>query len=201
MNTMPSPKQSEFIAASLRVKPSVEAPSVRQADLKADLKNDESPPEDASSWRQGSRSADPKNDPLPERRSWLDKLAPVAFARYLVVFFIGVSATLAWQAYGGAARELIAPAAASADQQRFNAMGLDLDTVRQSIDRVATSIATGQEQITRSIDQLAAGQEQMTREITKLQAVEQYVLYKNAEPAQRPAAAPKPVWRPAPVAH
>jgi hypothetical protein len=55
--------------------------------------------------------------------------------------------------------------------------------------------------MTRSVDQLAAGQEQMTRQITKLQAVEQYVLYKNSEPAWRPAAAPmfKPVLRPSPA--
>src|SRR5260221_13846564 len=111
---------------------------------------------------------------------------------------MGAPATVAWQAYGDAAREMIAPAASSADQQRFNALGLDLDEVRQSVDRVATSIATSQAQITRSVDQLAAGQEQMTREITKLQAVEQYVLYKNADPPPRPAAAqlPKPVPRP-----
>src|SRR6266849_3756361 len=53
----------------------------------------------------------------------------------------------------------------------------------------------------RSIDQLAAGQEQMTCEITKLQAVEQYVLYKNSEPALRPAPAPmsKPFLRPSPA--
>ena len=175
MNTMPSPKQSEFFAASLLVKPSAEAPSVRPADL--------------------------KNHQLPDRWAWLGKLAPLAFARYLIAFFIGVTATVAWQTYGDAAREMIAPAASSADQQRFNALGLDLDEVRQSIDRVATSIATSQEQITRSVDQLAAGQEQMTREITKLQAVEQYVLYKNSEPAQRTAPAPmlKRVLRPPPA--
>jgi hypothetical protein len=175
MNTMPSPKQSEFFAASLR-KPSVEAPSVRPSDLK----NDQLP------------------DGLPSR---LSKLAPLAFARYLIAFFIGVTATVAWQTYGDAAREMIAPDASSADQQRFNALGLDLDEVRQSIDRVATSMATSQEQMTRSVDQLAAGQEQMTRQITKLQAVEQYVLYKNSEPAWRPAAAPmfKPVLRPSPA--
>src|SRR5712672_1391264 len=147
MNTMSSPKPSEFFAASL-LKPSVEAPSARSADLK----NDQSP--------NGSSS-------------WLGKLAPLAFARYLIAFFIGVTATVAWQAYGGAAREMIAPAASSADQQQFNAIWLDLDAVRQSIDRIATSIASSQGQIARSVDQLAAGQEHMTREITKLQAVEQ----------------------------
>src|SRR5260370_10055100 len=164
MNTRSSTKPSEFCAAWW-LEPSVEAPSVRSTDL--------------------------KNDPLPKGwSSRLSKLAPLAFARYLIAFFIGVTATVGWQTYGDAAREMIAPAASSADQQRFDALGLDLDEVRQSIDRVATSIATSQEQITRSVDQLAAGQEQMTREITKLQADEQYVLYKNSEPAQRTAPSP-----------
>jgi hypothetical protein len=175
MNTMPSAKQSEFFAASLR-KPSVEAPSVPASDL--------------------------KDDPLPDApASRLSKLAPLAFARYLIAFFVGATATVAWQTYGDAAREMIAPDASSADQQRFNALGLDLDEVRQSIDRVATSMAASQEQMTRSVDQLAAGQEQMTRQITKLQAVEQYVLYKNSEPAWRPAPAPmlRPVLRPSPA--
>jgi hypothetical protein len=217
MNTMPSPKPSEFFAASLRAKPPVDAPSIRpdvkndqlpqedvpawrQAHRSADPKNDRSPQEDDPTWGQADRSADQKNDPSPQRWSWLGKLAPFAFARYLMVFFIGVGVTLAWQTYGNDAREMIAPAALSADQQRFNALWLDVDAVRQSIDRVATAIATGQEQTTHSVDQLAAGQEQMTREITKLQAVEQYVLYKNSEPAGRPATPPfKPVWRPSPA--
>jgi uncharacterized phage infection (PIP) family protein YhgE len=98
-------------------------------------------------------------------------------------------------------------------------MSLDLDAVRQRVDRITTSIVTGQEQMTRSVDRVTAGQEQMartvgqlttgqeqltrtvgqfavgqeqlTREITKLQAIEQYILYKNSEPP-----APKPVPRP-----
>jgi hypothetical protein len=150
---------------------------------------------------------------------------------------------MAWRSYGDAAREmiansypqlgwlapqaepvaqnvrettaLVAPAMPFLDPQQLNAMSLDLDAVRQSIDRIATtitaiqeqmsrgadpianSIVANQEQIARSVDQLTAGQEQMTREITKLQAVEQYVLYKNADPQPRPAAAPvpKPVLR------
>src|SRR5712671_6381008 len=106
--------------------------------------------------------------------------------------------------------------APSLDQQQLNAMSVDLDAVRQSIDRIATSmsaiqeqmsrgadpiansIVANQEQIARSVDQLTAGQEQMTREITKLQAVEQYVLYTNSEPPPRPTPAPMrtPVLRP-----
>src|SRR5712671_1361023 len=189
MSAMPSPAQSEFSEGSLPVRPSVEAPAIRAADLKSD--------------RSSSR-----------RRS-LGKQAPLAVARFLITFCFGVAAALAWQSYGDAAREMIAnsapqlgwlapeaapvardapdtvaPAASavpSPDQQQVNAVSLDLDSVRQSVDR----IAAGQEQITRTIDQLAAGQEQMAREISKMQAIGQYMLYKNSEPPPpRPAAAP-----------
>src|SRR5258706_3954816 len=208
MSAMPCPAQSEFYAGLLPLEPSVEPPSVRQTAI--------------------------EHDQFPNGKPSLRKRASRALARFLITFCIGVAAALAWQSYGDAARQIIASsypqlgwlaphaepvaqdapdmialavrAATSPDQQQLNALSLDLDTVRQSIDRIATSIAAGQEQMTRSIDgmaalqqqitrnfdQLAAGQEQMTREITKLQAVEQYVLYKNSEPSPRPARNPVP---------
>jgi hypothetical protein len=175
MSAMPSHTQSELSAASLLVKPSVEAAAVRPAEL--------------------------KNVQFPNGRPSRGKRAPLALALHLVVFFVGVTATLAWQAYGDAARHMIAPAASIPDQEQLNAVSLDLDAVRRSIDGLATgigtSIATSQEQIMRSVDQLAVSLEQMTREIAKLQAVEQYVLYKNSDPPPRPAPAqvPKPVPR------
>jgi hypothetical protein len=186
MSAMPSPTQSEFSADSLPSKASVEGLTVRPADL--------------------------KYDHFPNGPPSLGKRA--ALSRFLITFCIGAAATVAWQSYGNAARELIAskypqlgwlapqaapvvqsapemivtatPAAPSPDQQQINAMSLSLDALRQSVDRIDAS----QEQVTRSVDQLAAGQEQMSREITKLQAVEQYVLYKNSEPPPRPAPAP-----------
>ncbi len=196
MSAMPSPAQSEFSEGSLPVKPPVEAPAIRPADL--------------------------KNDRSSSKRRLLGKRAPLAFARFLITFCVGVAATLAWQSYGDAAREMIANAspqlswlapqaapveqsapdaiapaatrAAAVDPQRLNPVSFDLDAVRQSVDR----IVAGQEQITRTVDQLAAGQEQMAREINKLQAIEQYMLYKNSEPPSRPAAAPAPAPKPAP---
>src|SRR5258707_184943 len=196
MSAMPSPAQSEFSEGSLPVKPSVEAPVIRPADL--------------------------KNDRSPKRRQSLAARVPLAIARFLITFGVGVATTLAWQSYGDSARELIAnsgpefgglapqaapversvpdriePAAtraAAADPQQLNPLSLDLDAVRQSVDR----IAAGQEQMTRTVDQLAAGQEQMAREINKLQAIEQYMLYKNSEPPPRPAAAPAPAPKPVP---
>jgi len=215
MSAMPSPAKSEFYAGLLPVEPSDEPPPVRPTTLE----NDQS-----------------QNNTQPSLR----KRASRAFSRFLITFCIGGASTLAWQSYGDAARamiansypqlgwlapqaepvaqnvpETIALVAPSFDQQQLNAMSVDLDAVRQSIDRIATSmsaiqeqmsrgadpiansIVANQEQIARSVDQLTAGQEQMTREITKLQAVEQYVLYKNADPPPRPAAAPvpKPVLR------
>jgi hypothetical protein len=210
MSTTPSPAQSELYAGLLPVEPSVEPPPVRPTTLENDV----------------------------SQREWpsLRKRASRALVRFLIAFFLGVTATLAWQSYGDEAREmivnsypqlgwwasqaepqnapetiaLVATAAPSFDQQQLSSISLDLDAVRQGIDKIAASIAAIQEQmsrgadriaseqIARSVAQLTAGQEQMTREITKLQAVEQIVLYKNAEPPPRQAPAParNPVLRP-----
>ena len=194
------------------------------------------------------RPADLKNDRYPNERSSLGKRALLALVRFLIIFCIGVSATLAWQSYGDSARAMIASSyrqlswlapqakpvaqnspdviglasstASSPDQQQPNAILVDLDAVRQSIDRIANNMATSQEQITRSVDriaarvaasqeqltlsvdQLAVSQEWMTREITKLEEIEQSIRYRNSEPlppSPRPASvsAPKPVPRPA----
>ena len=130
-----------------------------------------------------------------EQRS-LDKRASRGFARFLIIFCIGVAATLVWQSYGDVAREMIAnsspqlrwlapqtvaqtaadmvtpiaPATPSPDVQQLKGMSLGLAAVRQSV------------------EQLAAAQQQMTDEIAKLQATEQEILDKVSGP--RPAAAP-----------
>jgi chromosome segregation ATPase len=155
--------------------------------------------------------------------------------------WIGATAILTWLSYGDAARRIIAssyprlgwlapspaPITRSATdmtslaaeaapppvQQRLNAMSLDLEAVRRSVDRLliaqeqitrdvnqlmagqeqitrdAAQLMAGQEQITRDAAQLSARQEQMTSEITKLQAIEQQSLQKNSERAPRPAPA------------
>src|SRR5260370_28241652 len=88
-----------------------------------------------------SRSApDPSDEPplhpteltlVTRARSWLGKLAPLAFARYLVTFFIGVTATLALQSYRDATRE-----------QTIAAAPASLDSVRQSVDKLTAEITT-----------------------------------------------------------
>jgi hypothetical protein len=115
-------------------------------------------------------------------RLWLGRVIPFAFARFLMIFFIGVAATLAWQSYGGAAREMIAswspyfgwlappaaPAGASPDQLATISRGLVL--VRQNIDKLAADIA-------------------------KLQATQQGALDRTSAPPPAPAGVParKPV--------
>jgi hypothetical protein len=178
MNSTLSRKRSEFSTDPWPTEPSVDAP-LRPADL--------------------------KNDWFPSKRPSRGKRASRALARFLITFCIGVAATLAWQSYGDAAREMIAssspqlawlapqaapvaqtapdmiapaaPAAPSLDRQQLNAMSLGLAALRQSV------------------DQLAAGQEQIRGDITKLREVEQDILDKISAPPPRPAAAParKPV--------
>src|SRR5437899_12604340 len=98
-------------------------------------------------------------------------------AGFLITFCIGVAATLGWQSYGDAAREMIAnsypqvgwvapqplssahnspdviapavTAAAPPDQPQPNAMSLD--AVRPSIARIAPGFAASQDQITRGV--------------------------------------------------
>jgi hypothetical protein len=128
--------------------------------------------------------------------------------RFLIAVGIGVAATLAWQSYGDAAREIIAisypqlgwlaPQAAAAqaapttiaaataalDQQDLKAVSLGLAAIRQRVDQLAA--------------QVTAGQEQMTRDFTaKLHAVEQDILDKISAP--QPAAAPARKPLPSPV--
>lgn len=126
------------------------------------------------------------------------------FARYSVVFLIGILAALAFQSYGDKAMEMARtevpslawllpvstakpPAAASSPQlaQQLEAglaqqLGLGLAVVRRSV-----------EQLTVKLDQLAAKQEQMAKNIETMQAVEQEISQKLSSLPQSRAVAPR----------
>jgi len=143
-------------------------------------------------------STRPSLDAIIQRPS-LGKRASRGLTRFLIIFCIGVAATLAWQSYGDAAREMIAnsspqlswlaPEAApdrlapapfatpSPELKQLKEMSLAFATVRQSV------------------DQLAASQQQMADGIAKLTADQQQLLQKISAPPPRPAAPParKPV--------
>jgi hypothetical protein len=147
------------------------------------------------------RAPDLENDGYPNERSSVGKRA---FISLLIIFCIGVSATLALQWYGdkemstssypqlsGLAPQagsvpqnapdvigLTSRAASSLDQQEPNSISLDLGAVRQSINQIATSIASSQghtdrmtaiqDQIARSLDRMATAQEQMARSVDRI---------------------------------
>jgi pyruvate/2-oxoglutarate dehydrogenase complex dihydrolipoamide acyltransferase (E2) component len=146
-------------------------------------------------------------DPITMRPSF-GRRASRGLVRFVVIFCIGVGATLAWQSYGDAARamiansspqlgwlapqtaplaqtapELVAPAAAATASPDLQQLALGLASVRQSVDQLAV--------------QLAAGQRQMGGDIAKLQADEQEILHKLSAAPPRPAAAP--ARKPAPM--
>jgi hypothetical protein len=121
----------------------------------------------------------------------------LAVARFAATFCIGVIATLAWQPYGDAAREIIVnssqqlgwlgPQAGAgviffpSPGQRHGAAS-DLGVVQERIDQIASS----QEQVTRTVAQLSVSQRQIAQEITNLREVEQYLLYKTSYKAADP---------------
>src|SRR5215470_3057868 len=119
----------------------------------------------------------PEDVPFPPGRP-SDRKRPRAFARLLVAFCAGVAATLLWQSYGDAAREMIAnlyaqlgwrgprpaliaenphppdviglAAPTTPSAEKLNTMSFDLDAVGQN--KIATSIAAGREPTTPSAD-------------------------------------------------
>jgi hypothetical protein len=143
-----------------------------------------------------------ENDRFPNGQPPLRKQTSRAISRFLITFCSGVAATVAWQWYDDAVREMIAksyprlgwlaprplstsqnthamsglaPPAAPFDQQQLNA---SLDAMRQSIDRLVAA----HEEILRSIGQIATstavGQKQMAGSIDQT----------DADSAQTPAA-------------
>src|SRR5580700_1608819 len=57
------------------------------------------------------RPAGVNNDPLPTGRPSLGRRTSRSLTRFLATACVGVAATLAWQSYGDAARQMIASAA------------------------------------------------------------------------------------------
>jgi len=127
--------------------------------------------------------------------AFLGRTPDTATAEELRAFQLHLTQTGVRPPYGNATREATS----------LKAISLDIDAVRQSIDRIAANVATGQEQMTRRIehsierntDLLATGQDETTREISDLQTFEQYVLHRisTLPPRPAPATVSKPVLR------
>jgi hypothetical protein len=127
---------------------------------------------------------DPPARPVTRARSSLGRLIPFALARFLMIFFIGVVATLAWQSYGSEARKAIAgwlapgPVAQAAPIPLADASSDDLLTMSRSL----AALRDG-------VDKLAA-------DITRLQATKQGPPDETS--AHLPSPAEVPVQKPVP---
>ena len=157
-----------------------------------------------------------------ERKAIRDRLVAIesqtkrrgsrGFARFLLAICIGVAATLAWQSYGDAAKQVIAKRAPelgwspeakqmiaswtlgwtkpSAGSEKL-ALPVAPAPTAPSIDpaqvqQMARSLATVRE----TVQEVAAGQEQMARDIARLESAVAEILLKTPEPPPQPPAAP-----------
>jgi hypothetical protein len=144
------------------------------------------------------------------------------FARYLVAICIGVAATLAWQSYGEATKQIIAirapelgwsPEAKQTIASSIQWIGWTKPTanpenaasetvapktpadpsLEAQVQQTVQNLATLREMV----QQLTAGQDQTTREIAKLESAVVEIMMKIPEPPPQPPAAP--ARKPAPV--
>jgi hypothetical protein len=107
-----------------------------------------------SEFSKGRWAAEPSGEPplhpteltlVTRIASGLGKLTPLAFARYLITFFIGVIATLAWQSYRNAPREemiAVAPAGLDAVRQSIDKLAADMIKVRAAEQDILDKIST-----------------------------------------------------------
>ena len=136
------------------------------------------------------------------------------FFRYLVAILIGVAATLAWQSYGDATKQIIAtkapelgwspeakqmiaswtlgwtkpsaPVAQTAPENVAPKAPATVSLNPDQLQQITGSLTTLRE----TVEQLTAGQDQMTRVIDRLESAVTELIVKMPEPPPQPPAAP-----------
>jgi hypothetical protein len=132
-----------------------------------------------------------------DTRPSLGKRTSRTLTRFLITFCIGVAATLAWQSYGDAARQMIAnsypqlgwlaPQAAPLAQTAPNMIAPAAPTALSPELLQLKAMAANLAAVRQSVDQLTAGQQQMAGDIANLLAADQDILHKISAPPQIPA--------------
>jgi endonuclease/exonuclease/phosphatase (EEP) superfamily protein YafD len=123
-----------------------------------------------------------------------------ALTRFFIAVLIGVGATLGWQSYGDAARNMAiaqAPTLAwllSISATKSAAMAATSPDPAQQLEPLAFNL----DAVRRSVEQLAAKQDQMAQNIAALQAVEEDIRQKmsSAPPSLFQQTAPIPPPKP-----
>jgi hypothetical protein len=175
------------------------------------------------------------DDGTSERKAISDRLVAIehqprgsgGFTRYLVAILIGVAATLAWQSYGEATKQIIAASAPklgwSPEAKQMIASGIQqlgwtkpsagpeniapqqkastapsLDPAQvQQMVQGLAALRESVQQLAQTVDRLAAAQDQMARAIDTVQAAKQEKIPESPHPPPI-AAAPAAAGRPAP---
>jgi hypothetical protein len=162
----------------------------------------------------GSAEAKTRQPDITNKQPAIGSRRSRGISRSVVMFCMGIAATLAWQSYGDMAKELIAncvpplgwlapqavaqvrgapemvaPSAASFDSpglEQLKAISFGLAALRQSVDQLTA--------------QFAGTQQQMANDIAKLQSAEREILLKigSAASPRSPAAAAAKLAPPAP---
>jgi hypothetical protein len=148
--------------------------------------------------RFGRRPTTASIHPLPpaRHRPSIGRRILRTLTRFCIAVLIGVGATLGWQSYGDAAREMLAARAPEL---------ASLLPVSATKPRAITPanpalqlepLASNLEIVRRSVEQLAARQEQMAQNISALQAIDEDIRQKVSSPppalVQPAAAIPQP---------
>ena len=130
------------------------------------------------------RSSGLRDDQVVSNRPSVGRRILRTLTRFVFAVLIGVGATLAWQSYGDAAREIAVARAPSL------AWLLYISTTKSPV--VATTspgpaqqlepLASNLDIVRRSVEQLAARQEQMAQNMATLQAVEEDIRQKMSSP-------------------
>jgi len=122
-------------------------------------------------------------------------------ARFLIIFSVGIGATLAWQSYGDAARAMLAnsspqlgwlaPQTAPLAQTTPSMMVPPAaDTASSDLQQLTAALASMRQSVDQLAAQLAAGQQQVADNIAKLHADEQKILQKLSATPQKLSASP-----------
>jgi hypothetical protein len=156
-------------------------------------------------------------EPRPSRHHGsLGRRASRAFLRFLITLAVGVGGTLAWQAYGDDARQLMASAypeqlgwmapqatTALAPQSAPVALASDAPVApavdQQQLNGLSLNLAAVRQSVEQLAAQVASSQQQMSGDIARLQASEQDILNKISAPRPAPVAARKPTPPPAAI--
>jgi hypothetical protein len=138
-----------------------------------------------------------KDDHVASDRPSIGRRIFRTLTRFFIAVLIGVSATLAWQSHGDAARDMVVARAPllgwlfSVSTTKSPAVAATAPDSAQQLEPLASNLDV----VRRSVEQLAAKQEQMAQNIATLQAVADDIRQRMSTPPSSPSqqqAAPIP---------